>query len=102
MRSRPARVASSLASVSACRAAGSNRSNIVSSALPAAARGPATQAARVLLMHRLLADPEEDRDLLPGPAVRPGVPDLQCLEPVGQLAQRAGRPQPGRGVRPAR
>ena len=38
-------------------------------------------------MDRLLADAEEERDLLPGPALCAGVADLQRLQPLSQLAQ---------------
>jgi len=47
----------------------------------------------MLLVHGLLADAEEECDLLPGPAVRPGVIDLKCLKALGKLAERAGGPQ---------
>src|SRR5580698_3655388 len=82
----PARPASTRASAIACRAAGSNRSNIVCSGLLAAGQaaahglgGPAGRRARVLLVHGLLADAEENRDLLPGPAPVACVLDLEGL-----------------------
>jgi hypothetical protein len=43
----------------------------------------ADQQMRVLLVHCLLADSQEQGDLLPRPAVRPGVADLQRLQPLG-------------------
>src|SRR5882757_10359039 len=58
--------------------------------------------AAVLLVDRLATDPEADRDLLPGPALRACVLDLQGLEPLGHLAQRAYRPQPHLRVAAAR
>src|SRR5262249_32173374 len=59
------------------------------------------EPAGVLLVHRLLADAQEEGDLRPRPAVRPGVADLQRLQPLRQLPQRARRPQPFGWVSPA-
>jgi hypothetical protein len=42
---------------------------------------------RVLLVHRLLADFQRGRDLLPRPALPAGVADLQALETLGESAQ---------------
>src|SRR5260221_14414147 len=52
-------------------------------------------------MHGLLADAEEERDLLPRPAVLAGVADLKRLQPFRKLAQLACRLQAGRRVRAA-
>ena len=49
-------------------------------------------------MHGLLADTQEECDLLPGQAQRPGIADLQRLEPLSELTQRARRTQPGRRI----
>src|SRR5690606_40286495 len=89
--------ASVWAPVTAARASVVKRSNIESFLLPEEAA-----AAAVLLVDGLPAHAEADRDLLPGPALVAGVGDLEGLQPLGQLAQRADGPQPDRGVPAAR
>src|SRR4051794_4559340 len=68
--------ASSCAMTTPSRAGPENRSNMVLLHSPF-----------VLLVDRLLADTEFVGDRLPGPALGPGVGDLDGFEPVTQLAQ---------------
>src|SRR5690242_11753504 len=92
--------ASDAASWTACLASAVNRSN--TSAPLLGASPPLALPAGVFLVHGLLADAEEERDLLPRPAVPAGVVHLQRLQPLGELAQFARRLQPGRRVGAAR
>src|ERR1035438_6802001 len=59
---------------------------------------PEQAAAGVLLMHGLLADPELFSDRLPGPALGPGVVDLQGLEHLDQRPQGRDGGQADLGV----
>jgi len=53
---------------------------------------------RVLLMHRLLADFQRVRDLLPRPALPAGVANLQALETLGESPQRERGTQTGSDI----
>jgi len=55
-------------------------------------------AAGVLLVDRLPGHAEDLRDLLPGPAVFPGVVDLERLELLQQSAEGGDGPEPGARV----
>jgi hypothetical protein len=49
----------------------------------------------VLAVHGLLGDPETLGDLLPGPPQRPGVIDLEDLQPFSELPEGCHGPEPG-------
>jgi hypothetical protein len=57
----------------------------------------AEAAAGVLVVHGLLGDPEAGCDLLPGPALGPGVLHLEGLQDLDQAAQGRDRSQPDSG-----
>jgi hypothetical protein len=56
----------------------------------------------MLLVYRLLAHVERVRDVLPGPALPPGVVDLEPLERFEQPAQGDHGAQAGPGIGAAR
>jgi hypothetical protein len=56
-------------------------------------------AAGVLLVDRLPGHAEDLGDLLPGPAVFPGVVDLERLELLQQPAEGGDGPEPGAAAR---
>src|SRR5690606_15704954 len=56
----------------------------------AGARAAPPPAPAVLLVHRLLADPQHHGDLRPGGALGAGPPHMQRQQPLDLLAQRDG------------
>lgn len=52
----------------------------------------------VLLVHRLAGDPERLGDLLPRPADRPCIVNVQLLELLDQIAQRRYRGKADGGI----
>jgi hypothetical protein len=82
-----------LAAITAVLALSVNRSNI---GIPS--ESVRAGAAGVLLVDRLPGYAEDLRDLLPGPAVFPGVVDLERLELLQQPAEGGDGPEPGAGV----
>src|SRR5918992_2471140 len=67
-------------------------------ALPWSPPWTGAAAGAVLLVDGLLGDAQPAGDVLPGPALGPGVVDLQGLQGLDQAAQGGHRPQPQLGV----
>jgi hypothetical protein len=91
------------AAISMTARAGRGASQLVEHSLPGANLGiPSgsvhTGAAGVFLVDGLPGHAEDLRDLLPGPAVFPGVIDLECLELLQQPAEGGDGPESGARV----
>src|SRR5215472_724420 len=86
----PSCSASAKASLITSRASGDSLSHMPS---------PPAEAQRVLVVHGLLGNPQPPGDIPPGPALRPGVTDLQLLQHLDEPAQRHHGSESGLGIR---